>query len=231
MTNVVLLNMSYDVPVKLGALHTLLLALVLLAPDARRLLDLFVLNRPTLPADLGPHWHGKTLTLSRWVKTLVIGAGVTFFALDARSTYERQSAAREVPPVAPEGSYQVVSILRDGKEVPAADPSELRWKRVSLRGGVLGLRGLDGSLHRYKTEGDPLQGSLVVSTFDDKGDPIIGSPPIGTLTLTPSGDGTAKLTGEFDGHRVEATLKRQNPSDFPLMARGFRWISEEPYFR
>jgi hypothetical protein len=50
------------------------------------------------------------------------------------------------------------------------------------------------------------------------------------LTLT--ADGTAgTLTGVFDGHTVDAAVRRRNPADFPLMSRPFRWIIEEPYFR
>src|SRR6185436_16289667 len=45
--NVVMINMSYDVPVKLFASHLLLASLFLLALDSTRLLNLLVLNRPT----------------------------------------------------------------------------------------------------------------------------------------------------------------------------------------
>lgn len=47
MTNVAALNFFYDVPVKLYSAHLLLMALLLVLPDARRLLDFLVLHRPT----------------------------------------------------------------------------------------------------------------------------------------------------------------------------------------
>ena len=40
------LNMTYDVPVKLFSFHLILMSLFLLAPDARRLLNALVLDRP-----------------------------------------------------------------------------------------------------------------------------------------------------------------------------------------
>ena len=40
------LNMTYDVPVKLFSFHLLLMSLFLLAPDAKRLLNVLLLNRP-----------------------------------------------------------------------------------------------------------------------------------------------------------------------------------------
>jgi uncharacterized membrane protein YphA (DoxX/SURF4 family) len=231
MSNVLLLNMSFDAPVKLGAFHILLATVALLVPDAQRLLGFLVLNRPTQPADLGPYWHGKTRAILRWVKALVIGIGIAYLAWDAHGAYERQSAAREGDPVAPEGWYRVVSIKRDGEDVPAARADELRWKTVSLRRGVVGVRGSDGSIHRFRIEGDAIQGPMTLFAMDDKGDALRGSPPIGSLTLSLADDGDASLTGIFNGHQVNASLKRQNPADFPLMSRRFRWIIEEPYFR
>src|SRR5208282_313026 len=47
--NVFALNMSYDVPVKLGSLHYLLMAMFLVAPETQRLVNVFILNRPAAP--------------------------------------------------------------------------------------------------------------------------------------------------------------------------------------
>src|SRR4029077_11297045 len=49
MANVFMLNLSYDVPVKLYSFNLLLMGLYLMAPEGRRMLDFFVLNRPVVP--------------------------------------------------------------------------------------------------------------------------------------------------------------------------------------
>ncbi len=54
MTQVFMLNMTYDVPVKLFSFHMILLSLFLLAPDIKRLLDLFFFNRPVQPSTQFP---------------------------------------------------------------------------------------------------------------------------------------------------------------------------------
>jgi hypothetical protein len=54
LTNVVLLNFFYDVPVKQFSAHLLFMALLLIAPDARRLAYMLVFNRTALPAPLRP---------------------------------------------------------------------------------------------------------------------------------------------------------------------------------
>src|SRR5208282_4243632 len=50
MTQVFMLNMTYDVPVKLFSFHLLLMALFLLAPELQRLSDFFFRNRTVAPS-------------------------------------------------------------------------------------------------------------------------------------------------------------------------------------
>src|SRR5258708_5283475 len=62
MSNVVMLNFCYDVPVKLYSAHILLMEGFLVLPDARRLLDVLLFNRPTAarafaPSVLSPRWR------------------------------------------------------------------------------------------------------------------------------------------------------------------------------
>ena len=59
MTNVFMLNMCYDVPVKLFSLHLLLMAVFLLVPDLGRLANVLVLNRPAEPRSLAPPWSAR----------------------------------------------------------------------------------------------------------------------------------------------------------------------------
>ena len=79
MLNVVLLNFCYDVPVKLYSSHLMLMGIVIALPDLRRLLGVFVLNRPTEAAVLDPPYVGrKTVWVYRALKLAVV---VYLFAL------------------------------------------------------------------------------------------------------------------------------------------------------
>ncbi len=231
MSNVVMLNVSYDVPVKIGSMHVLLGALVLLAPDLQRLLGFFVLNRATPPASMAPHLGRRWNTGAAMVKAVLICTLLVYLALDARRAYTQQAAARMGDPRAPEGWYRIVSMKRDGGEPRALTLDEGSWKTFSLLKGVVGLRAADGTVHRFKAEGDPTQGPVTLYPVNDKNEPVPGAAAAGTLTLSVSDGGEASLRGVFNGHEIEATMLSRNPADFPLMSRGFRWVSEAPYFR
>ena len=71
--NVLVLNFCYDVPVKLYSMNLVLMAVFLLAPDLRRLLDVFLLNRPAAPADLSmPRFR------RRWMRRVAIAFQILF---------------------------------------------------------------------------------------------------------------------------------------------------------
>src|SRR5437899_1852931 len=50
MTNVFILNMCYDVPVKIYSFQLLAMSVLLLMPELRRLADIFVFNRAAEPS-------------------------------------------------------------------------------------------------------------------------------------------------------------------------------------
>src|SRR5262249_5711700 len=156
-----------------------------------------------------------------------ISSLLAYLSWGTYAAYRRRSAAREQDPTPPEGWYQVVSVTRDGKAPPALRPDDCRWKSMSLRGGYGSLRFLGGSVARFRAEGDLLSGPASLVAVGGKKEPSKGAAPVGWLSLTVTDGRKARLKGVIGGHGIEAELQRENRADFPLMSRGFRWISEE----
>src|SRR5262249_36806964 len=154
-----------------------------------------------------------------------------YLSWDTYSAYKRQSAAREVPPMPPDGWYRVASIKKDGKPVPALPLDDCRWRTFYLRGNFVSLRSVDGTASRFIVDGDPLKGPVALYPADENRRPIKGASASGSLNLTVTDGPEACLRGVINGHAFEAALLGENPGDFPLMSRGFHWISEAPYFR
>src|SRR6185369_10228156 len=78
LTNVVMMNFCYDVPVKINSSHYLVMCVVLLWPDLRRLVDVLVLHRPTQPALHPLRPARRSMRIARWIVkfgviTLVLG--------------------------------------------------------------------------------------------------------------------------------------------------------------
>jgi hypothetical protein len=59
MTNVMLLNYCYDVPVKIYSTHLVMMSVMIILPDAKRLANVLVLNRVAEPAAPSGIWQGR----------------------------------------------------------------------------------------------------------------------------------------------------------------------------
>jgi hypothetical protein len=230
MSNVVTLNYCYDVPVKLGSSHLLGLAFFLAAPDMKRVADVFVLNRPTAPLDLGPHIERRWLRVTRIaLKSVIIGVlvlGGFGGALVARAQYGSGNGI--VAP--PEGFYAVTAYTEDG-EALAEQPGGRRWKTFVLQhGNKVRLWWPDRSTRAFATEGDASAGSLTLFPVSEAdGERLKDAPAAGTLHLAVQPDGSATAEGSFEARAITVAMTRKDPEDFPLMKRGFHWVNEAPF--
>jgi uncharacterized membrane protein YphA (DoxX/SURF4 family) len=224
MTNVVMLNFSYDVPVKLYSLHLLAMCLFLAAPDARRLADLFLWNRPAPAARIVPlfgrRWlHRGTLGL----RTVAIAA---YVAWALHFSYQAMKAYGDLAPKpALYGIWNVDEIAVDGKLRPPLLSDETRWRRVvfsSVRSASVQL--MDDSRQRFAMKLDTARRTVELSDRNDpkKVDRLAYSQPARDRLL---------LDGTLQGHAIHAALHRVDPRSFLLVSRGFHWINEYPFNR
>lgn len=218
LANVVMLNMSYDVPVKLYSLHLFALAVFVAAPDFRRLADLFVLNRPVEPAASRPlfthKWLHRGALALRTVFVLYV-AGLTLYQ-------SRQSLRQPKSPLY--GIWEVDELHLDGQLRPPLVTDELRWRRVVFDyPRMIGFQQMSGTRQRYFLELDPVKKTLALTKRDD---------PEWKTTLSYRRDGDRlTIAGPFDGRKVQARLRLAPADEFLLTSRGFHWINEYPFQR
>jgi len=127
MANVVMLNFCFDVPVKLASTHLLVFALVIAAPDARRLWSVFFTRASTAPRDFTPRYARGW---GRFVFPLVIVAALT--SQFVQSTISEAWEPSVGVPLG--GGYAVVSQSGD----------DLSWHFVQITEGLISFkRGAD----------------------------------------------------------------------------------------
>ncbi len=223
MANVVMLNFSYDVPAKIFSSHLLAIAVVLAAPDVRRLARFFVLQQPVFPrVEQRPYSASGALRAGYAVKALYIGAvligGVWS---NVRDMKQYGAWAPERPFV---GAYVPVE--------PSARADD--WVRVAFtrawedNKSTVRVRKFDGSLHDYGFERDDVAKSFkVVSAESQYMFSTVEAKPLGHLTFERAPSGELTLRGELEGKPFETRLRRATGQHF-LLQRGFHWINEYP---
>lgn len=224
MSNVVMLNFSYDVPVKLYSSHLLLMAVFLLIPDLRRLADVFWFNRPTVP------WAARAPLRARWMergrlglKALFIGF-VLFTTLD--QVLEIQAIVGDAAPTpALYGIYEVEGFLRDGEDRPPLITDAARWRRVIFnKRKVMSVQLMSDAMQRFRLVNDPAKQTLALSSV---GEP---SQKFELAYSRPDADHLV-LSGTVMNDALTVRLRHVDDVSFPLVTRGFHWINEAPYNR
>jgi hypothetical protein len=222
LTNIVMLNFSYDVPVKIYSSILLLSALFIIAPDAKRLLNLFVLNRPVEPTTLRPSvrpaWAEHALRAAR--TAIVILFVVQGFQ---RTLFTRRTYARPDSNAALHGIWNVDELTVDGVSHPPLVSDATRWRRIiftGTRGASIQL--MSDQRDRYSTMHDPTGFIL-----KKRADPLWQA----SFFSKQPDPNTLLIEGVMDGRKIAATLRRSPEPSFLLTSRGFHWINETPFNR
>lgn len=224
MANVVMLNFSYDVPVKLYSSHLLLVAIFLAAPDLKRLANLFVLNRATEPVVVRPYFH------RRWQNRLLFAAQTAFVVLvvgyGLYQSYEGRTQFGDLAPRSSlHGVWSVEEFEVDGVARSPLVSDTARWKRVIFDyPGVIAVQLMSDSRQRYRLELDDEAKTLTLGKRDD---PDWHA----TLVFDRTDEASLTLDGTMDDQRIRARLHRTDASAFLLRNRGFHWINEYPFNR
>ena len=224
LSNVVILNLSYDVPVKLYSMHLLAMAVFVVLPDARRLVNLFWFNRPVAAALPSPLFATakRNRTASLVAATLVI-------AVTGWNLFEAWQDRQEIHAPAARsplyGLWNVEELEVNGQVRPPLLTEESRWRRLVFdRPDWLVIQLTSDARERYQLE---LEADTNRLRLRKRSDPQWRA----ELGYEQHSEEQLVLTGSFGAETIRARLRRMPTTQFPLISRGFHWINEFPYNR
>ena len=218
MIHVFVLNMTFDIGLKLTTFHLILLALFLLAPDMKRLLNFFVLDRVT---GASTHSHlFKTAGRNRAAFALQILFGFYLLGVQAWANagfwYAEGGGA---PKSSLHGIWNVERMAVDGEfGPPSLNDYDRQWRRVIFDDpGSVTFQRTDDSFARYGASIDVSGNTIALA----KGDSLNWR---SEFSFERQADDRLVLDGEMDAHRIHLELLRVEFDTFRLLNSSFRWI-------
>jgi hypothetical protein len=216
MAEVFLMNMTFGVSVKILSFQLLLVAVVLLAPQARRLANVFILERPSQPAA-----QPALFTSGRATKAAVavqVGLGAWVLAgcmLTGWLDWGEYGDGRPKPELY--GIWSVTQFSLDGASLPPLIAQPDRWQRLIID---------DPDTVTYQR----MNGELVTvpAVIDAHRVTLFAAPLPATLTIDRTAADRLRLSGQLDGRPVTMALQRVDLNSFILRSRGFHWVQEYP---
>lgn len=214
MLHVFALNMAFDIGLKLTTLHLIVLALILIAPDAGRLYRFFVRNREVARPfrDGGGLRTKAVMVLGVYLIAMQVWANVNFW-------YAEGGGAPRSPLY---GIWDVEEMAVSGvSRPPVLNDYDRRWRRLIFDdAGTMEIQRTDDSFARFAAVIDESAGTLELTR------PASPANSSWNASFQFVRDGPERLVidGSMDGVGVRAVLRRRNEDTFRLLNSHFRWI-------
>lgn len=227
MVNVVAMNFTFDIPVKLYSTLLLLMAVFLIAPDARRLLQVVLWNEATEPYQpyvfkLPRRWRVTALV----VKVIFIGG------ILVGQTYRSWAAVRQYGDLRPKpplyGIFDVDQFVLGADALPPLATDTRRWKQIVLQSpDYVHVKLMNDSVVYYPASWDEATHKLTIRRTQSGGSDQILAMFTYRKTDTPG----LILEGVFDNESAIIHLRERDLQSFRLMNNRFRWVQEYPFNR
>jgi hypothetical protein len=221
--NIFVLNMTYDVPVKLYSFHLLLMSVFLILPELPRLANVFIFNRVAAPAP--PARPFQRESLNRVLPFALLALGLIFAGMDLyQSRQSVQSFAASSLKAPLYGTWAVDEFAVEGQSRPPLVTEGLRWQKAILEtGSALTIQGMDGKLLRLLAKLDTRKRTIELTKRDD-------AHWKANLSFEIPAKDLMIMSGDMAGKTIRVRLHHTDPK-YLLNTRGFHWINESPFNR
>lgn len=224
--NVVMLNLCYDVPVKIYSIHILLMCFFLLANEYRRLLSFLVLNKPTSGSTLYQFEYRKRwMRIGRIVlKSIFIIVTVGWVFYDSYQWNKEATAVSEPKPLR-RGVYDVHVFAVNRDTLPPSIYDTLRWRDVILDNARQGSIGTADTAFRQIYHRAIFGFSADTNAHTISFGRFTPNSAIANFRYELPDSNTVLLWGKKGTDSLYVVLKKSN-RHFQLGEKQFHWLSE-----
>jgi hypothetical protein len=222
MIEVFILNMTYDVPVKLFSFHLILLSLFLVAPEFKPMFDFFLLKRRVSPSAEVPLFAAHRANRVALAGQLLFG--VWLIGMNARSGWDEWYEYGGARPVSPlYGVWEVSQELIDEQVRPPLLTDSTRPRRIIFDfPSRMAFQAMDDTFVFYGSSININDKTLLLTSKAGKK---------ARFSFNRSRQNQLTLDGAMESHKIHMELRLVDTSKLLLVSRGFHWIQESAFNR
>lgn len=217
--NVFMINIGFDISVKLYSAFLILLCCILIAPDAKRLLVFFFKNEIPEKKNKPPVFISEKY---RWLFPILKTLVVLFLLTDSlyiyfeTENYNDDLAKR--PPL--HGAYEVSSFVLNGDTLQTDLTEANRWKRVFVhRRDYFIVQNMQDQMTDFRLENDTVKHILLMSDYSGKASNY--------FHYVSGNENTLLLSGKIGDKNAELILNKIDLKQQPLLVNEFSWTVDE----
>ena len=217
LSNVVMMNWSYDIPVKVNSMHLLFMATFLLITDAKRTVNFFILNKPVLPVERRVLFTKKWIRVTSLILKLFFVFYLIYVPFKQYSGYSKDWHSDKKPPLY--GIYNIEIFVVNNDTLPPLTTDSIRWRRmiVEYPGMWANIQLMNENLKTYDIKTDTIKKTAIISSGKDSLDKFIfrfNQPAKDILTFK----------GQWKEDSVFIQMKKVDINQFRLVQWKSRWI-------
>jgi len=222
MFNVFMMNMSYDIPVKLYSALLTIMGFFLLAPSTKSILNFLLLNKEVKPKTFLSYFTNKKLKIAA-IGFKILAIGYLLYTNIDGSIEGQKNWGKEAPKSALYGIYEVKEFINDKDTIPPLTTDSIRWKYLVVDKRRAYIQTMDEKLIRLKEKTDSVTKTATFTSFTDSTD-------IRNFSYTKK-DSLYIFKGVYNCDTLKIKTRKKERSEFLLINRGFHWINEKPFNR
>ncbi len=222
MFNVFMMNMSYDIPVKLYSALLTVIGIFLLAPDLKRILNFLIVNKNVASKVFQPYFTKEKLKkITIILKVLIIG--YLFYSNINDAIDGQKQWGKKAPKSALYGIYEVTEFIKNNDTLPPLATDTLRWKRLIIDKRYTNIQTMNEGFIKLKEKTDTILKTVQLTLYADSTD-------VQSLSYKLK-DSIYIFEGIYNCDTLTIKAKKKEREEFLLINRGFHWINEKPFNR
>ncbi|WP_305981638.1 hypothetical protein [Roseivirga thermotolerans] len=224
MFNVFMLNMAYDVPVKLFSAQLMLMGLYIALIDYKAILGVFIWQKPQAVTPWPPFFKSAQKQLGLLI-VQVLFIGYIYYERIEAGISGRSQYGELRPKSALYGLYDVITFVKNGDTIPPLLTDDERWQRMIFESPQNTMvMYMDDRTRFYSSAIDTTTQTITISIGADS---LRKDYPLRYEKLN---DGL-QIRGVLEQDSLFLQLKTYDLSRFYLTNRGFNWVNEVPWHR
>jgi len=215
--NIFMVNLSFDVPVKLFSGHLLFFSILIAFPYINKIIAFFLLNQPAQITDT------RYLFDKKWKKVAYIITKILLIILLPLSMAIGHISSQKMRlyPNEWEGIYEVQST--DSLTEDQMD-SLMNIQKIIIQGKSIMTVDSNKAKQYYIIDNIWNEGEINFVKDGNQEDPY-------TLVISDKGNPEFSINFKMEAANIEYMTKRKLKQDYLLVNRGFHWINEIPFNR
>jgi len=225
MINVVFMDIGYDVTVKMFAIHLLLMVMILVGYNAKRLIQFLVFNQTTVaPVKYESLFPDKYKLVRYGLKIGIVAYfSITQFNFQSKRL-DQKSAKNEAPSMT--SVYFVKNQTINGKDIVDAEVSEsVKWETIFINGSSylknsLVIQNAQGRRRYFSTETDTVNKTIVFYPLRGKKEDS------NTFIYEKLDDKKVRFEGIYQGDTISVMTESKAMEDYIMIKSKRKWIRD-----